>query len=344
MIFFEGKRTDIPLWVGGISNNVYLLSKYLIKQGHEVSVLTHPFIPNKLLEPLDGKLYYAGFGILSKFRKIFNFFKQDFDVIHIHQLHTPILVNLIKIIKRITKSRAKIIYSIYSHADKTSKSIGFADKVLFSCKYNHNKIKFLPENKKEIISLSPMDSFFKLYPKNKNPKNFLCNYAHEKEFDTSNFDFFKELKSRVPDFKLYWPERNPQKQKSVWDSLREAFRSNIIHMKITNMPVLMEKAAFYVYIVSSKEARTCPPLTVLEAMASGAVVICRKSPVLEDLIVHKKTGLIFENKTSEIMPLVTNEPLIKKIRKAAFEASKKFERNKVYSSYLGVYKRLKHVA
>lgn len=84
-------------------------------------------------------------------------------------------------------------------------------------------------------------------------------------------------------------------------------------------------------------------VVIIEAMAAGLPIIANDVPGSKDLITNKKTGFLFkrindtESYIKKIQLLVTNKQLVSKMRLNCIKESRKYDWEKVCSTYLNLY-------
>ncbi len=307
-----------PFWEG-VWNNVYHLAKYMIKKGHEVHVFSSNLNPTgKNFPAFDEfeKIKIHRFPVKRKigsYGLFFNFEhelkKLNSDIIHCHVYRNPCAHKSLRVAKKLNKPCFLTTHAPFARKRTTITDlfVKFYDffyrrllnqytKVIaitkweipyllnFGCK--KEKIKYIPNG-------TDKEFFIKIDKKKKNQIIYLGRISKIK-----NLEILTKVAKYFPNFnfKIIGPIEKDYNLKSKSKNLE------IINKKFDQKEEIKELQASEIYVLPSKSEGF--PQTLLEAMASGKIIISSRTKGAFEIINDGKNGFIFYN----------FEDLVKKIK------------------------------
>lgn len=302
MICLDNTIKHLPRWVGGSPLPAYELAKQLHKQGHKINFVTYnnPDNPNKPDSFMN--LLKAEYNPIDIIKKIFKLFK-DSDIIHIHNLSSTKFLKMIQWINK--QYKRKIIFTLYNEnynplIDK------IADKIIVTSKFIKDKIK---SKKAIIIPVGISEEFFKI-PFNRKHKKIICTSLKQLP---EEMELFYEIKKHI---------------KSEID-LFSRTQGDIKGYK--DMGILLKDYYYYLLPLPKNHKRSKPPLSVLEAMAAGMLVLTTSYCGTDEFVKHCKTGILLDKDISK------KKPNFDTIRKAARKSMEQYRWDNIIKMYKGVY-------
>lgn len=143
--------SKFPPIIGGGETQVFLLAKFLSKNGHEVTVITDSLAKNQHKNIKFKVCYVSGFEKFcsgkGKLREpcdqLFNFISNNsFDIVHVHNFMPMFLVSIFREL-----IKAKIVFTFHNTPNPPKRILGyfsnykvdlaFARKIIQECKYDY---------------------------------------------------------------------------------------------------------------------------------------------------------------------------------------------------------------
>jgi len=354
-----------PCITGGVEIFNYYLIKELATQGHKIWVITCCDYDWKYENVFNIKLWrrlllFVGpsitFLILLKLKK----FKQQIDVVHVPYTSNSVLVYSILLAKKLFGIRFVISIhggAMYPWFPKALHRHFFqqADAIVAVSKTIKEEYELRCDKKIKVIF--PLNPFIK----SKIPKNELRNKYGFCDSDTIILSLGSIKRIKGSDILLHaflklgkeYVEKNNLKLLYVGDgpmkpSLEKTvekksfkgyvkFYGSIPHEKVSEIYKLGN-----IYVISSLFEGT--PKSLIEAMFNGLSVIGSDTNGINNIIINKKNGLLFEVSNEKelsirLKEIIENEKLRDKLSKNAIKfVREKYDYNKTVSEFIQVYK------
>jgi len=347
---------------GGIETFVYEISKRLVKEGQEITVITRiPPWDKKLprYEIIDG-IEVLRFPFNMIFRYSFSLealktvLKKEFDIIHIHV--TGLLTDIIPILRIKNKkifvhTHGGIFHTPYANVLKQvyfktflKFDLKFADKIIAHSL--HDKILFSSICDRKKIALINYGIDWKLLSKLKRRSNgrtliYTGRLAKNKRIDRM-LHVLCYLKKEIPGIKLLlvgsdWGEKDNLKKLAERFGLSKniVFTGPVPHK---NIPKYLSQAD--IFLLSSEYEGF--GISVIEAMASGLPVVVNNIEPMREIVKNGKNGFTsnfddYKKTAKIILKILKNKKLRKKIDKNAKSYSEKFDWNNIIRNLKKIY-------
>jgi len=331
-----------PFWEG-VWNNVYHLAKHMVKKGNEVHVFSSNLNPSgenfsryELFEgihlhrfPVKRKI--GSYGLFFDFEK--ELIKLGPDLIHAHVYRNPGAHKALAIAKKIKKPCFLTTHAPFSR--KRSYLVGFFVK--FYDFFYGNRIL---NSYKKVIAITNWEIPFLLslgyrkekieYLPNGVDKEFFINIDNKKRnqaiylgrvSEIKNLEIITKIAKNFPNlsFKILGPKEKNYCLETESKNLQ------IIDKKFDKKDAIKFLKESDIYILPSKSEGF--PQTLLEAMASGKIVIASETKGALELIKEGKNGFIFYNLEDlhrKIRYCLDNFTKLKRLRKEAQETARRF--------------------
>jgi len=359
---------------GGTEKVVWELSKFLVKQGHEVTILqTNLYekgVEYKRAEDVDGvKIitckndgFLGGFGYSREFKGKIKEIWENYDLVHIHG-HGRFTSNYSL---KYLKNKIPIIYTAHGffHSKKANIAKQVHDKIFGNLLKNAMFCTALTKIEKEkYVQMGIPEKRIKIIPNwidlekfkprkiNKkkilekydleNKKTLLCvGRVHESKGSQYVIEAIKDMDINflIVGRDVGFGEELDRRIKKLGLSKRVKLLGGVDDKKLMEMYALADTFVLF----SSWEGFG---IVILEAMASGLPVIVSDRGALPTLIKNKENGLIakFPNVgelRKQIKLLFEDKKLFDKIKKNSLTFVKGFKYSKIAKQYEGLYGRL----
>lgn len=341
-----------PFWEG-VWNNIYHTAEYMIKRGHEVHIFCSNSNPSgenfNDYEVFEG-IHIHRFPVKNKigsYALFFNFeedlIKLNPDIIHTHGYRTPYSTKTIKIAKKINKPCI-----LTTHAPFERKRGPFLDLLtrlydkLYGKKLLNSYSKVIAITRWEIpyllkigckkgnIAYVPNGVDKRLFIKIKKETNKNALYLGRVS-KIKNLEVIIKIAKEVPDinFLIFGPMEKGYTLKEESKNIKIVNKKFDINKEIE----LFKQNDFYI-LPSISEGF---PQTLIEAMASGKIVVSSATFGGKEIIKNGENGFIFKNEQELISILKSNNINFNKIKQNAQKTAKNFLWNEIVKKTEKIY-------
>ncbi len=351
-----------PKWIGGAETYTYNFGKYLIKQGHEVCIITTYFPGIEELKKEGFRIYpikYTNFplirAVVYTFLCIFNSIRIKPDIIHGHMLllnsFSAIIAGKLLKKKSIVQSHGSDIYKIPWILKMTLvrfviKNSGIVIAITNDIKrkmrevYDRKDIYFLPN----AVDTKKFNLNKKLCRENLmiNKNDFILIFVGRLEKIKGVNYLLEALKylKRYKNIKLLLIGEGSEMQYLKELSRELDISESVVFLgNIPNNDIPKYLCSADIFILPSL-SEGCP-ITILEALATGLPVICSKVGGLPEIIQNGENGFLVsvgdsKSISEHILRLMRNKKLMNGILIKNKKLSLTYDYNIIYKNYIKI--------
>jgi len=314
-----------PPWIEGIRNNVYGVSKELVKNNEVHIITSEPSgklkdtkidgIHIKFLKGFSLKPYRIICNSIKHYKEIKNYLEENkIEIIHFQTVDLTLLIPSAILLMKF-KAKKFITLFNFENINQPIKKIFFSlfykkyDKIIViaPCIKKHMKKKYV---KNTVIIPATFDKKkFKIKVKKSleaKIKKRTIIYTAGSKTEEGIYLFLEALKS-MKDVKgiiaLYTiSEHNKERRRKIIEFIKQEKISNVeIYGSVEKMEDLMASESAFIMPLQTDMIKMNVPLSMLEAMACGTPVIASNIDSNKDIINHDVNGILFKNKNHQDM-------------------------------------------
>lgn len=365
IVIFFTYDISIRDWVSsGLFDREIRLYKYLNdKYGHKFTFITYDeknidlndfsfisVVPvYTIIKKANNKMlrFAKSFMIPFKIKKLIT----NFDIIKTNQLNGSWIAMIFKIISN-KPLFIRTGYDIYTFARKDGKKslivifywlltkIAIKVSDVYSVTSNVDKL-FLSKNFKSKNNILYMPNWVDKYDKNKPMKKYQNRIISVGRLE--NQKNYKLMFDAMKGSKLIIDIVGEGSLKKDLIDIAKKNRVNVNFLGALPHETLQEYYKKYKVFISTSSYEGNPK-AILEAMASGCVVVAMRNENIEEIITHGVNGILFDNHISDLNDLlenlINNENKLSKLSKNSIESVKNNDINKIIEIENSVYEEL----
>jgi len=305
-IAFYGEALSPP---SGAAAMVYYLGKYLVKQEHEVVVVTRVWDTTSLsdTEPRYEAIMVGARGNSPKYhvefaiKSLLFFLRNDFDVIH-SMASYHVFAPLARIVG--LAARRPVVYSILSPADASLRLLGF-DRLISVSKHIHSAFQDIGTYIPPCVDLEVLRRTQRPYPY-KDGGSFVVGIAGPPD-SRRGIDYIVEsiplVVGRFPKTRFILAidlphTRYVHRLKARMDRIRKSIEDfglttdNVQIVGQVDMPRFFKSLDVFVYAVQTTKGMVDIPITVLESLGAGCPLISAEVGGVSEVIQNYENGIL----------------------------------------------------